>query len=77
MRIKGFNDEPHFTPKNKLMSSQIQTNALFKTDNERKKRRCDKIKHKAMIITAIIHQTNKNSVLYSNQKMHVKIGICG
>ena len=71
LRIRGFNDEPHFTPKNKLMSSPIQINTLFKTDDKRKRRRCDKIIHKAIRVTAEIHKTNKNSVLQSNQKMHV------
>ena len=34
-------------------------NTLFKTNDEIKRRRCDKIIHKAMRITVDIHQTNK------------------
>ena len=33
-------------------------NMLFKNNRERKIRRCDKIMHKATIITVEIHQTN-------------------
>ena len=33
LRIKDFNGEPHFPKRIKLISSQIQTNTLFKDNN--------------------------------------------
>ena len=59
MGIKDFNDKPHFPGKIKLISIQIQTNTLFKANDERKRRRYDKITHKAMRIPVDINQTNK------------------
>ena len=44
-------------------------NALFKTNYESKRRRCDKIINKAMRITVEIHQENKSSLLQFKQKM--------
>ena len=46
-------------------------NTLFKTNNERKIRICDKSIHMAMRIPVDIHQTNKSYLLQFNQKMHV------
>ena len=59
MRIKDFNDEPHFLEIIKLIPSRSQINTLFDTNYERKRRICDRIIHKAMRITVDIHQTNK------------------
>ena len=60
LRIKYFNDEPHFPERIKSISSQIQMNKLF-NDNEKIKRRiCDIIMHKAKIITVDILQPNIN-----------------
>ena len=59
LRIKVFNDEPYFPEIIKLILSQIQMNTLFKTNDERKIMICYKSIHKAMIITADTHQTNK------------------
>ena len=33
LRIKDFNDEPHFTERIKLISSKTQINTFLKTDN--------------------------------------------
>ena len=41
---------------------------LFKTRDEIKRSRCDRIIHKDMSIPADIHETNKNSLLQLNQK---------
>ena len=68
MRIKDFNDEPHFPERIKLISNEIIMNMMFKTNDERKRRRCDKIIHKATIIPAGIHQNNKKIMLQFNQK---------
>ena len=70
-RIKDFNDEPHSPQIIKLVSSQIKINSLFKTNDERKRRKYDKRIHKAMIITVEINKKNKIYLLQFNQKMHV------
>ena len=36
LRIKDFNDEPHFTKTIKLISSQIQMNTLFNNNDGKK-----------------------------------------
>ena len=71
LSIKNFNDEPHFSNKKQLLSSQIQMNMLFKTKDEIKIRRCDRNIHKAMIIPVDIHETNKKLLLQFNQRIHV------
>ena len=58
LRIKDFNDGPHFHGRIKLLSYQIQMNTLFNTNVE-KKRRYDKSIHKPMIIPVEIHQTKE------------------
>ena len=69
--IKDFNDEPHFPERIKLISSQIEMNKLFKTNYERKIRRCDKSIHKAKIIIFHIHKDNKQLSVTVQPKMHV------
>ena len=59
LSIKYFNYESNPPPKIKSIPSWIQLNMLFKTNDERKRRICDKIIHKATRITVKIHQTNK------------------
>ena len=59
MRIKDFNDEPHFTERTTLISSQIQLNMFLTTYEKRKIRRRNKIIRKAMVISVDIHQMNK------------------
>ena len=49
----------HISQKIKLISSWIQINTLFKTNDERKIRSYYRSIHKAMIITVGIHQPNK------------------
>ena len=44
-----------FPKNNKLISSQIQMNTFLDTTDERKRRRCDKNKHKAMKNTVDIY----------------------
>ena len=46
LSIRGLNDEPHFPEKIILISSQIQINTLFKTNDGRKIRICDRIIHR-------------------------------
>ena len=53
-RIKAFNYEPHFPKRIRLISSQIQFNTLFKTNDEIKISRCDKSPHKVTKITVEI-----------------------
>ena len=67
------NDEPHFTKRIKLISSKIQQNKLFKTNDEIKIRRCDKSIHKAMRISAYIHQTNKKFSVKVQPKQSCKL----
>ena len=43
-------------------------NKFLKTNDEIKRRICDKIIHEAMGIPVDIHQTNKTSVLQFNKK---------
>ena len=59
MRIRDSRDEPHFPEKEKLLSSQIQTNTLFKNNKEIKTRIFDRNIHKAIQIPVNIYQTNK------------------
>ena len=56
-RIRNSIDKPHFTAKIKLSSSQIKLNTSFRSINERKKRTCDKNRHKSVQITVFIKKT--------------------
>ena len=58
-RIKYFNDEPRFPERIESISSEIKMNTVFRTIDERKRRRCDKIINKAIKIPVYIRQTNK------------------
>ena len=56
LSIRGSGDEPHFPAERKLLSCQIQINTLFNNNYERKRRRCDKNIHKAILIPVNIYQ---------------------
>ena len=71
LKIKDFNDEPHFSYILKLISSQIQINKLLKTNYEWKRSIFDISIHKAMRIPVDVHKKMKSSLLQFNQKMHV------
>ena len=59
LSIKDFYDEPHFPEIISLISSQIQMNAFFKTNSERKISICDRRIHKDIRIPVDINQPNK------------------
>ena len=59
LRIKDFNDEPHFPNKRQLISGQIKINILSKAKYVRKRRICDRKIHKAIKIPVDIHEKNK------------------
>ena len=46
-------------------------NKFLKTNDEKKRRRCDKIIHKAMILLLTFIKQIKRSMLQLKQKMHV------
>ena len=58
----------HIFPIKNLISSRIEMNMLFKTLDERKRRRCDRNIHKAMIIPVYINEGNKKITVTVQQK---------
>ena len=74
LRIKDFNDEPHFTDKKQLISGQIKMNMLFKTKAVIKRRRRDRIIHKLWEIPVGIHEKNKKFTDTVQPKNACKLG---
>ena len=73
MRIRDSRDEPKIPAKIKLSLGQIKSNTLFSDTNGRKRRRCDKNIHKAMIITVNINRRTKHLFVTVQGKKSCKL----